>query len=195
GNLSQTDIANIVTPLLSNLPPQFNATYINNGLLDPDSIQPLNPAPNCTLPYAINGQSLAVCHVDSNALAYCAYAQTYTLVDRKLCDATNLPTAQYTACSILNITNPCNSTANFPIQCVAADDGWTCFCQVTQTLGKNCGDLNFCRNGSLLCQNNATCINRPDLLDFSCSCTNPYYGRYCQKFNVGYTMYLLNYSN
>ncbi|CAM4752695.1 unnamed protein product [Rotaria magnacalcarata] len=195
GNISQTDIANIVAPILSNLPPQFNATYINNGLLNPDSIQSIGPAPNCTLPYAINGQSLAVCHVDNNGLAYCSYGRTYSIVDRQLCDASGLPTAQYTACSILNITNPCNSTANFPIQCVAADDGWNCFCVVTQTLGKNCANLNFCLNGSLLCQNNATCINRPDLLDFSCSCTDPYYGRYCENFNIVYTMYLLNYSN
>ena len=95
------------------------------------------------MPYGYNGQSLAVCHIDSNGLAYCSYGQNYTLIDRKLCDATYLPTAQYTACDILNITNPCNSTDDFPIQCVAADVGWNCFCIVTQTLGKNCANLSM----------------------------------------------------
>ncbi|CAF3707629.1 unnamed protein product [Rotaria sordida] len=195
GNISQTEIADILTPILTDLPPEFNATYIDNGLLEPDSIQPLNPAPNCTLPYMYNSQSLAVCHVDNNGLAYCAYGQSYILIDRKLCDASGLPTAQYTACDILNITNPCNSTANFPIRCVAADDGWNCFCEVTQTLGRDCANLDFCRNGSLLCRNNATCINRPDLRDFSCNCTDLYYGRYCENFAIAYKLFLLNYSN
>ncbi|CAF4549618.1 unnamed protein product [Rotaria sp. Silwood1] len=195
GNISQTDVANIITPILTSLPPQFNATYIDNGLLEPEEIQPLNPAPNCTLPYIYNDDPLAVCHVDNNGLPYCAYGQTYTLVDRKLCDASGLPTAQYTACDILNITNPCNSTSDFPIQCVAADDGWNCFCEVTQTLGKDCANLDFCRNNSLLCRNNATCVNRPDLRDFSCNCTDLYYGRYCENFAIGYKLFLLNYSN
>ena len=85
--------------------------------------------------------SLAVCHMDNNALAYCAYGDNYTLADRKPCDASGLPTAQATACSRLNTTNPCNSTSTFPIRCVAADDGWNCFCEITQTLGKNCANL------------------------------------------------------
>lgn len=89
----------------------------------------------------MNGQSLAVCHLDNNGLAYCSYGQTYTLVDRKLCDASGLPTLQYSACSNLNSTNPCNSTTTFPIRCVASDDGWSCFCEVTQTLGKDCANL------------------------------------------------------
>jgi hypothetical protein len=42
GNISVTEISSIITPILSNLPPQFNATYVNNGLLDADEIQPLN---------------------------------------------------------------------------------------------------------------------------------------------------------
>jgi hypothetical protein len=42
GNISVTDISSIITPILSNLPPQFNATYVDNGLLDADEIQPLN---------------------------------------------------------------------------------------------------------------------------------------------------------
>lgn len=82
--------------------------------------------------------------MDNNGLAYCAYGQNYTLTDRKLCDASGLPTAQYTACDMLNLTNPCNSTTDFPIQCVASDNGWNCFCLVTQTLGKDCG--NFGKN-------------------------------------------------
>jgi hypothetical protein len=98
-------------------------------------------ASNCTLPYGYNTLSLAVCHVDYNGLAYCSYGENYTLPDRKLCDASGLPTAGNTACELLNTTNPCNSTQDFPIQCVAADDGWNCFCQVTQTLGKSCGNL------------------------------------------------------
>ena len=50
----------------------------------------------------------------------------------------------------LNITNPCNSTTDFPIRCVAADDGWNCFCEVTQTLGRDCANLGekFRRNKS-----------------------------------------------
>lgn len=79
--------------------------------------------------------------MDINGLPYCSYGQNYTDVDRKLCDASGLPTAQYTACSILNNTNPCNSTPDFPIRCVGADDGWNCFCEVTQTLGKDCANL------------------------------------------------------
>jgi hypothetical protein len=99
-------------------------------------------APNCTLPYGYSTLSLAVCHIDNNGLPYCAYGQNYTLEERKLCDASGLPTAQYTACDILNITNPCNTTTAFPIRCVAADNGgWTCFCEVTQTLGKDCANL------------------------------------------------------
>ncbi len=42
GNISATDVANIITPILTNLPPQFNATYVDNGLLTSDNIQPLN---------------------------------------------------------------------------------------------------------------------------------------------------------
>lgn len=79
--------------------------------------------------------------MDPNGLAYCSYGDSYTLTDRQLCDASGLPTAQYTACDILNITNPCNSTVDFPIRCVGADNGWTCFCEVTQSLGKDCGNL------------------------------------------------------
>jgi hypothetical protein len=80
--------------------------------------------------------------LDSNGLAYCAYGDNYTLVDRKLCDASGLPTLQATVCSQLNTTNPCNSTADFPIRCIAADDGgWNCFCEITQTVGKNCATL------------------------------------------------------
>jgi hypothetical protein len=93
------------------------------------------------LPYQYNTQGLAVCHTDPNGLAYCSYGLNYTLVERKLCDASGFPTAQYTACDTLNITNPCNSTSDFPILCVAADNGWNCFCTVTQTLGKNCANL------------------------------------------------------
>ena len=48
---------------------------------------------------------------------------------------------QYTACDTLNISNPCNSTTDFPIRCVAADVGWTCFCEVTQTLGRDCANF------------------------------------------------------
>ena len=44
--------------------------------------------------------------------------------------------------------------------------------------------IDFCRNSSLLCQNNATCVNRPDLRDFSCNCSDPYYGRYCENCNI-----------
>lgn len=77
--------------------------------------------------------------MDANGLAYCSYGQSYTLTDRKLCDASGLPTAQYTACD--NLQNPCNSTAAFPIRCVGADNGWTCFCEITQTLGRDCGNL------------------------------------------------------
>jgi len=97
-------------------------------------------APNCTLPYQYSTESLAVCHIDPNGLAYCSYGINYTLVDRKLCDASGLPTAQFSACDSLNITNPCNSTADFPIRCGAAYVGWTCFCEVTQTLGINCAN-------------------------------------------------------
>ena len=42
GNISVTQISSIIAPILSNLPPQFNATFIDNGLLDADEIQPLN---------------------------------------------------------------------------------------------------------------------------------------------------------
>jgi len=98
-------------------------------------------APNCTLPYGYNGGPLAVCHIDPNGDAYCSYGDNYTLIDRKPCDASGLPTIQHTACDNLNISNPCNSTAEFPIECVASDTGWTCFCVVTQTLGLNCGTL------------------------------------------------------
>lgn len=79
--------------------------------------------------------------MDVNGLAYCSYGQNYTLTDRKLCDASGLPTAQYTACEMTNLTNPCNSTVEFPIRCVASDTSWTCFCEVTQTLGMNCGNF------------------------------------------------------
>jgi len=83
--------------------------------------------------------------MDANGLAYCSYGVNYTLTDRKLCDASGLPTAQYSACENLNLTNPCNSTTDFPIRCVASDDGWTCFCEVTQTLGIDCGILSMKR--------------------------------------------------
>ncbi|CAF0850468.1 unnamed protein product [Adineta steineri] len=195
GNISQTDIARIIRPILANLPPEFHSIFDNGSLTDIDDVQPLSPAPNCTLPYGYNTQSLAVCHMDSNGLAYCSFGLNYTLTDRKLCDASGLPTAQYTACETLNISNPCNSTPSFPIRCVAADNGWTCFCEVTQTLGRDCGSFDFCRNGSLLCRNNATCINRPDLQDFACNCTDPYYGRLCENFGRAYRIFLLNYSN
>lgn len=80
--------------------------------------------------------------MDANGLAYCAYGINYTLADRKLCDASGLPTAQYTACDLLNITNPCNGTRDFPIRCIAADNGdFNCFCELTQTLGKDCANL------------------------------------------------------
>ncbi|CAF1111478.1 unnamed protein product, partial [Adineta ricciae] len=195
GNITQVQIDNILRPILASLPPQFGLILDNASLTDPDDIQPMSPASNCTLPYGYNSQSLAVCHMDSNGLAYCSYGSNYTLVDRKLCDASGLPTAQYTACDALNLTNPCNGTANFPIRCVASDTSWTCFCEVTQTLGQNCGNFDFCRNGSLLCRNNASCINRPDLQDFACNCTDPYYGRLCENFGRAYKMYLTNYSN
>ncbi len=78
--------------------------------------------------------------MDNNGIAYCSYGINYTLTDRKLCDASGLPTAQYTACSMLNISNPCNSTVDFPIRCVASDSGWNCFCEITQTLGRDCGN-------------------------------------------------------
>ncbi|UJR30132.1 hypothetical protein I4U23_017673 [Adineta vaga] len=193
GNISQTQINNILRPILANLPPQFNLVFDNTSLTDIDDVQPLSAASNCTLPYGYNSQSLAVCHVDSNGLAYCSYGQNYTLADRKLCDASGLPTAMYTACE--GLSNPCNSTLNFPIRCVASDTNWTCFCEVTQTLGRDCGNLDFCRNGSLLCRNNASCINRPDLQDFACNCTDPYYGRLCENFGRAYKIFLTNYSN
>lgn len=49
----------------------------------------------------------------------------------------------------------------------------------------------FCRNGSLLCRNNATCINRPDLRDFACNCTDPYYGRFCENCSLSIYSFLL----
>lgn len=139
--------------------------------------------------------------MDINGLPYCSYGLDYNRLDRKLCDASGLPTTQHVACAQVNVLNLCNSTPNFPIRCVAADDGWTCFCEVTQTLGRDCANLgsivqiispkltliskivylDFCRNGSLLCRNNATCINRPDLRDFACNCSEPYYGRFCEN--------------
>jgi hypothetical protein len=42
GNISQTDVSRILVPILSNLPPQFNATFVNDSRLEPDEIQPLN---------------------------------------------------------------------------------------------------------------------------------------------------------
>ena len=42
GNITVDQISNIIEPILSNLPPQFNATFVDNGLLDSDGIQPLN---------------------------------------------------------------------------------------------------------------------------------------------------------
>ena len=44
--------------------------------------------------------------------------------------------------------------------------------------------LDFCRNGSLLCENNATCVNRPDISDFACDCPTPYYDRYCERCSL-----------
>lgn len=112
--------------------------------------------------------------MDPNGLPYCAYGSNYTLTDRKLCDTSGLPTAQYTACDLLNTSNPCNSTLDFPIQCVAADDGWTCFCIRIQTFGKDCAnldihqfDLDHRPNNSFLCRNNASCINSPEIVDFA----------------------------
>jgi hypothetical protein len=86
--------------------------------------------------------------MDANGLAYCSYGINYTLIDRKLCDASGLPAAQYTACDILDQPNPCNSTTDFPILCVGADNGWNCFCEVTQTLGKDCANLGIKKNFS-----------------------------------------------
>lgn len=42
GNISANQISDIITPILSNLPPQFNATYDNRSSLVGDDIQPLN---------------------------------------------------------------------------------------------------------------------------------------------------------
>ena len=42
GNISQTVISTALGSIFSTLPPQFNATYINTGLLDPEEIQPIN---------------------------------------------------------------------------------------------------------------------------------------------------------
>ena len=57
--------------------------------------------------------------------------------------------------------------------------------------------IDYCRNGSLLCRNNATCINRPDLADFACNCTNPYYGRLCEycksKFINDFDVYIFEF--
>jgi hypothetical protein len=39
GNISETNIENIITPILTNLPPQFNATFYNQI---PITYQPLN---------------------------------------------------------------------------------------------------------------------------------------------------------
>ncbi|UJR32550.1 hypothetical protein I4U23_020012 [Adineta vaga] len=199
GNISRTVVMNLIRPILAYLPAQFNLKFDSSSLVDIDDIQPLNPSSNCTFPYEYNGQLLSVCHLDSNGIAYCAYGQNYTLIDRKLCDTNGLPTVQYTACDLLNVTNPCNSTLNFPIKCVASDTSWTCFCELTQTLGRDCRFRDVCQTNSPLCRNNGSCVSRPDdIEDFMCKCTVLYHGRLCENFNPTnrfYTIYLMNYSN
>ena len=46
GNVSADQISNIITPILSNLPPEFNATYDSRSSLTGDDIQPLNRKTN-----------------------------------------------------------------------------------------------------------------------------------------------------
>ena len=42
GNISQTDVTNIIRPILENLPPQFQATLDSSSLTDTDQVQPLS---------------------------------------------------------------------------------------------------------------------------------------------------------
>ena len=42
GNITSAQILSILTPILTNPPPQFNITYVDNGSLDPDEILSLN---------------------------------------------------------------------------------------------------------------------------------------------------------
>ena len=42
GNITSAQISAILTPILTNLPPQFNVTYVDTGSLDPDEIQQIN---------------------------------------------------------------------------------------------------------------------------------------------------------
>ena len=78
--------------------------------------------------------------MDVNGNPYCSYGQDYTAADRKPCQASGLVPLQYTACENLNITNPCNDSDDYRIRCIASDDSWTCFCVVTQTIGRNCAN-------------------------------------------------------
>ena len=42
GNITSAQIISILTPILTNPPPQFNITYVDNGSLDPEEILSLN---------------------------------------------------------------------------------------------------------------------------------------------------------
>lgn len=42
GNISQTEINNILRPILANLPPTFGLIFDNTSLTDIDDVQPLS---------------------------------------------------------------------------------------------------------------------------------------------------------
>ncbi|CAF1192688.1 unnamed protein product [Adineta ricciae] len=198
GNITQRQIYDIIQPILANLPPYFNLVYDNTSLTDISDFLPLNAAPYCTLPHGYYTKQSSVCHVAIDGNAYCAYGQNYTVADRRMCDSTGLPTQQHTACETLNMINPCNSTPDFPIHCLPSDTNWTCFCELTQILGRNCRTQYLCQSGSTLCQNQGTCVYQADIEDFICLCPPAYYGRQCESYyftNSTYRIYLLNYNS